>query len=219
MRRIFIGDIHGCFDELQELLAKLDVREADRVYFVGDMVNRGPKSFEVLELLYNNKNYFAVKWNHEVGLLLHLDWLAPKYENDEYIKLRAQLKAYPDLLEYIRELPLYIDNDDFLLVHAGIKPGIHLQDQWEQTLTEIYYYEDLPWYLYYPQENKKIIYGHWAENWLKVRSNSIGLDSWCVIWGKLSAYILETEEVVQVTAKRQYLIPKRTWYEAERAKK
>ena len=219
MRNIFIWDVHWCFDELEELLSNVCLQSNDRVYFVWDMVNRGPKSFEVLRLLYENDNFFAVKWNHEVGLLLHVDWLAPKYENEAYIKLRAQLKASPDILEHVRSLPLYIDTDDFLLVHAGVKPDIALQDQWEKTLTEIYYYEDLPWYLYYPQKNKKIIYGHWAENWLQIRKNTIWLDSWCCIWWKLSAFVLETWDIYQVDAKDTYLIPNRTWYEAERAKK
>lgn len=219
MRNIFIWDIHGCFDELQELLGLLDIHEDDKVYFVGDMVNRWPKSYEVLKLLYQNENFFAVKWNHEVGLLLHIDWLAPEYENNEYIKLRAKLKANPDILEHVRSLPLYIDTDDFLLVHAGVKPDIALQDQWEKTLTEIYYYENLPWYMYYPVESKRIIYGHWAENWLQIRDNTIWLDSWCAIWWKLSAYVLETGDIFQVSAHKKYFIPNKVWYEAERAKK
>jgi len=98
-------------------------------------------------------------------------------------------------------------------------PGIGIKKQSEETLTEIYYYEDLPWYLYYDENNKPIIYGHWAENGLQIRSNTIWLDSWCATGWKLSAYILETWEIFQIQAHRQYLIPKKVWYEAERAKK
>jgi hypothetical protein len=218
MRHIFIWDIHWCFDELQDLVSKLGVQKNDRVFFVWDMVNRWPKSFEVLEFLYNNENYFAVKWNHEVGLLLHIDGLAPKYENEQYIKLRRHLIENPDLLHYIRNLPPYIEDKDFLLVHAGVLTWFEIQGQLEKTLTEIYYHEDLPWYMYYPESSKKIIYGHWAENGLQIRLNTVWLDSGCAIWGKLSAYILETGDILQVQANRKYLTPKKTWYEAERAK-
>ena len=220
MRKIFIWDIHGCFDEFQELLWLLDIQSSDKIYIAWDMVNRGPKSFEVLEYLYNNQDQFhAIKWNHEVGLIAHLDWLAPKYENEQYILLRKQLRDNINVWNYVRDLPLYIDEEDFLLVHAWVLPWIDIKNQGEKTLTEIYYYQDLPWYMYYPVHDKTIIYGHWAENGLQIRSNTIWLDSGCCIWNKLSAYIFGSWEILQVPAKRQYLTPKLVWHEAERAKK
>lgn len=54
-RTIIIGDVHGCFDELQELLKKVNwEREKDRLVFVGDLVNKGPKSLEVISSIFHS---------------------------------------------------------------------------------------------------------------------------------------------------------------------
>jgi serine/threonine protein phosphatase 1 len=49
-RTIVVGDIHGCYDELMELVEKVDLGKDDRVVSVGDLITKGPKSREVLEL-------------------------------------------------------------------------------------------------------------------------------------------------------------------------
>jgi len=58
-----VGDIHGCYDTLVALLAKLP--DDAKVCFVGDLIDRGPKSMQVVELVKNNPNYYCVKGNHE----------------------------------------------------------------------------------------------------------------------------------------------------------
>lgn len=63
--------------------------------------------------------------------------------------------------------------------------------------------EHTPWYEIYIG-TKKVVYGHWGAQRLMVRENTIGIDSGCVYGGELSAYILETSEIVQVPAKQTY---------------
>jgi hypothetical protein len=64
-------------------------------------------------------------------------------------------------------------------------------------------YNDKPWHDFYDWE-KIIIYGHWAEQWLRFTRNTRWLDSGCVWWWHLTGYCLETSEIWQVRAKKMY---------------
>jgi serine/threonine protein phosphatase 1 len=70
-RRIVVGDIHGCYDELMELLEKVGIGDDDRIFSVGDLITKGPKSKEVLELFMTDARFATVIGNHD---------LAPKVE-------------------------------------------------------------------------------------------------------------------------------------------
>ena len=85
-RTIVVGDIHGCYDELMELMEKVELQDHDRVVAVGDLITKGPKSREVLELFINDKRFSTVIGNHDLMLrrrwngvhqrqaLQHSDW-------------------------------------------------------------------------------------------------------------------------------------------------
>ncbi len=64
-RKIIIGDIHGCFYELQCLLDKIGPNKDDEIISVGDFVDRGPSSLEVVKFFRQNQNTVAIKGNHE----------------------------------------------------------------------------------------------------------------------------------------------------------
>jgi serine/threonine protein phosphatase 1 len=205
MRNIFIWDIHGCYDEFLKLIVKLKITDSDKIYLVGDMINKWPKSIEVLEFLYaNQRNFFAIKWNHETWFLEYMDWESPGYENPGSITLKNHCEKNLHLLDFLRNLPCYREEENFLVVHAWIIPWISIENQDLKVMTEMYFYKELPWYFSYPQDWKLLIYGHWSGNGLSIRENTIGLDSGCVKWGKLSAYILEDETIIQVQAERVF---------------
>src|SRR5690349_10518011 len=89
-RTIVVGDIHGCYDELMALLEKLDFNESDRVVCVGDLITKGPKSREVLELFMTDARFSTVIGNHD--LALRRRWLG------EEIDLKpAQREAHKEL--------------------------------------------------------------------------------------------------------------------------
>jgi bis(5'-nucleosyl)-tetraphosphatase (symmetrical) len=119
-----IGDVHGCFQALQRLLRKVayDPRQ-DRLWFVGDLVNRGPHSLEVLRwAVERDDRIVAVLGNHDLHLLARAAGVAEVKKRDS---LEAVLAApdRDDLLAWLRGRPLVHREGELLLVHAGLFPS------------------------------------------------------------------------------------------------
>jgi serine/threonine protein phosphatase 1 len=164
-RRIIIGDVHGHFDTLMQLLEAIAPGQNDQVYFLGDLIDRGPKSAEVVEFIIDN-NYPCVLGNHEEILLCTIGYGKINSHNLEFW-LRAggntTLTSYNNEipyhhLEWMRELPVYRDLGDIFLVHAGVHPHIPLEQQSSEQLCWIrgeFHYSKKP---YFP--DKLIIVGH-----------------------------------------------------------
>ena len=118
-----IGDVQGCYDQLLELITKIDAIDAQsRLFFVGDLVNRGPKSLETLRLIKNlGTRANTVLGNHDLHLLAIAHGIRPTHRNDT---LQAIIEA-PDreeLFTWLRHRPMALSlmHDTHLLVHAGI---------------------------------------------------------------------------------------------------
>ncbi len=119
-----IGDLQGCFDSLQQLLGKIGFRESeDRLWFVGDMVNRGPQSLEILRFVKSlGDRAVCVLGNHDLHLLMVAGGHSKPNRKDT---LGAILDA-PDrdeLLTWLRGLPLMHEEDGYAMVHAGLLPS------------------------------------------------------------------------------------------------
>tara|TARA_Y200000002_G_scaffold189472_1_gene156351 strand:+ start:3059 stop:3874 length:816 start_codon:yes stop_codon:yes gene_type:complete len=128
MARFVIGDIHGCFIELERLLEKMNFSDTDQLVFLGDYVARGPDSLSVLRLIKDLKNATCILGNHDLHLL-YAYYIA--YLNNESVgdfKLQPSFMDIfnaPDadnLLEWLRHRPLYHDIENHTFVHAGIFP-------------------------------------------------------------------------------------------------
>ena len=119
-----IGDLQGCFDPLQELLGEIGFREsADHLWFVGDLVNRGPQSLEILRFVKSlGDRAIGVLGNHDLHLLMVAEGRVKPHRKDT---LGAILDA-PDrdeLLTWLRRLPLMHVEDEYAMVHAGLLPS------------------------------------------------------------------------------------------------
>lgn len=228
MRTIFIWDIHWCFDEFLLLLKKLNYSEKDNLYLVWDLLNKGPKAKELIDWLINNPNVKSVLWNNEVNFLRfayqekalenaftdknkeNVDFLIKKWLFDKtYNKYNPLFEKYLNVfydyhLEYLLSLPLWIETQQWILLHWWLVPNKKLEDHKIDEITRIRDYDWKPWYEFYNWE-KIIIYGHWAVDWLRIRQKTKWLDSWCVYWKRLTAYIFETNEIIQVSSLRPYL--------------
>ncbi|VAW79155.1 Bis(5'-nucleosyl)-tetraphosphatase, symmetrical [hydrothermal vent metagenome] len=118
-----IGDIQGCYDELRGLLDQIDFdTHRDTLWFVGDLVNRGPKSLETLRFLHH-LNVVTVLGNHDLHLLAsaHL----PKYrKHKDTLQQIMHAEDGPELLDWLRHQPLlhHDRHSDYTLIHAGLPP-------------------------------------------------------------------------------------------------
>jgi serine/threonine protein phosphatase 1 len=136
-RQIVIGDVHGHFDGMRQLVDFCELKSQDRLYFLGDIIDRGPKSAQVVEWIREN-NHPCLMGNHEIMLLHSFNDGDP----DE-VALRhwlpsggnTTLESYGDAgiphsdIEWFGGLPSYLDLGDFFLVHAGVDPFQSIEKQ------------------------------------------------------------------------------------------
>lgn len=124
MARWAIGDVQGCFDELVLLLERIRFdRTRDQLWFVGDLVNRGPKSLEVLRFVRElGSAVRIVLGNHDLHLVCRAEGLWKRREDDT---LDAVLDAPDgaDLVSWLRHQPLMHLEDGYAMLHAGLLPG------------------------------------------------------------------------------------------------
>ncbi len=212
-RTIIVGDIHGCFKEFLDLLEATNYNdETDRLILGGDLINKGPYSREMLEWLEQHPKVEKILGNHELKFLESARDPKSASKKMQFLleELRDDLEKWSD---YISNWPLYIEADDFLVVHGGVIPDRHPRETLPVIVTNLRYWggkaDDLnnannpPWYELYKKE-KLIVYGHWAMKGLNVRPNTIGLDTGGVYGRKLSAVILPERKIVSVDANQDY---------------
>ncbi len=118
-----IGDIQGCYDSLQALLKRIAFeRERDRLLLVGDLVNRGPKSLQVLRWAREMDDCVTcVLGNHDIHLLMRVAG-SGKVRDDDTV---GEVLSAPDcdqLIDWLRYRPLVHRQDSYVLVHAGLHP-------------------------------------------------------------------------------------------------
>jgi bis(5'-nucleosyl)-tetraphosphatase (symmetrical) len=125
MARWAIGDVQGCADELVELIERIDFRpDRDQLWFVGDLVNRGPASLRVLRLVRSlADNAICVLGNHDLHLLAVALIDARMRKNDTLTEILKAADREP-LLEWLLQLPLahFEPEHGDLMVHAGVVP-------------------------------------------------------------------------------------------------
>ena len=128
MAHYAIGDVQGCYNQLMKLLSKIAFNfGSDTLWLTGDLVNRGPKSLEVLRFAKEHAHCVqTVLGNHDLHLLAVAKGHAKAKKNDT---LNAILKAADKdvLLDWLREQPLMVTDAKHAMVHAGLLPQWSLQ--------------------------------------------------------------------------------------------
>ncbi|SDK10738.1 serine/threonine protein phosphatase 1 [Nonomuraea maritima] len=113
-RTVIIGDIHGCFDVLPELLEKVGLRPDDLLVSVGDLVGRGPAPGEVVTFFRERPNAVVVMGSHEREHVRGIFSYA-----QEITRLRLG-ESYAETVEWMRTLPYYFENEHVRVVHAAM---------------------------------------------------------------------------------------------------
>lgn len=165
-RRIIIGDIHGHYEGLMTLLEAIAPTSEDQVYFLGDLIDRGPKSSQVVNFV-KDSSYQCLLGNHEQMLLnvftnrhvpssIVQGWL---YSGGQATVASYQEATIPhEHLEWLKTLPTYLDLGDIFLVHAGVDPSIPIA---EQTVEQLCWVRDKFHSMEKPYlPDKLIIVGH-----------------------------------------------------------
>lgn len=166
-RRIFIGDVHGHYRGLMALLERVAPTREDQLYFVGDLIDRGPQSAQVVDYV-RREGHPCVLGNHEQLILQALPQKrvnGSAFHNWLYSGGQSTLASYDndmDLLgehlEWLRTLPLYRDLGDIWLVHAGVDPTLAVSEQGEEEccwIRDSFHSNPHPYFV-----DKLIITGH-----------------------------------------------------------
>lgn len=233
-RRIFVGDVQGCREELERLLELLRFDPAtDELHPVGDFVNRGPDSAGVLRLA-RGLDAGGVLGNHDLHLLRTARGTRGPAARDT---LDGVLGAddREELLAWLAARPFVRRWEDVVLVHAGLHPAWHdveaplagldpyERDPASDFATRVRYCTAsgerpaadwpppappfVPWFEHWQArsgETRTVVFGHWSRLGLVDLPRVRGLDTGCV-WGKeLTAWIPEEGRFAQVPAARAY---------------
>lgn len=120
-----LGDIQGCYDELRRLLDQLEFQPGkDQLWFVGDLVNRGPKSLEVLRFVKDlGDSAITVLGNHDLHLLA-MSCGNKREKDSESLQPILDAPDHQELLHWLRHRPLLHRDKrlDFTMIHAGLPP-------------------------------------------------------------------------------------------------
>lgn len=183
-RLIGISDIHGEYEKLCSVLNKAAPQKEDTIIFMGDYIDRGAKSKEVVDKIIDMQNICNCVYligSHEYALL--------HAKNDEYyhylfwnyggVQTVESYGSFENILkthgDFFNNLKFYHLTDNYLFIHAGIKPGISLENQREQDMV----YIRKEFYNHKHSLPQKIIFGHTEFDKPVVQNDKICIDTGC----------------------------------------
>ena len=221
MQTLLVGDIHGCYDEFQDLLAIAGLAEDDTIIALGDIVDRGPDFPGVL-------NFFRCACGSQDQKVRTARSLMGNHERKHIRSARHEIKpalsqvlaraqfgdSYPAALAFMESLPLLIDLPEATLVHGSIEPGVLLEEQRATVLCgttsgEMYLraHYDRPWQELYDRE-KPLVVGH--RDHLRngqpmiFRDLIYCLDTSCVHGKTLTGLLVPSFRIVAVPSRANY---------------
>jgi predicted phosphodiesterase len=219
-RTLVIGDIHGCYEELQDLLERAGLSDDDAVIALGDIVDRGPDSAKTLEFFLNRPEASSLMGNHERK---HYRCLRGELEpalGQRITRLQLGEAAYARGCRFFESLPTYIELPEAILVHGMVEPGLPLPEQKDTVLLATMSGEDYmkrtcsrPWYELYDGDKPLICahhdYSGTGQPFVVDKVHCI--DTNCCRGGSLTGIVLPEFRLVSVRSRGSY------WSRAQRA--
>jgi predicted phosphodiesterase len=214
-RVIAVGDVHGCHEELRELVGLLALTPDDLVVFLGDLVNRGPDSHAVIEQA-RGLRARALLGNHELRLLnaRRTGDESPLKDDDK----RTMKQLTPSDWSYLEDMVLFhhLPELDTVFVHGGFLPGQAWQTQPAAVVTRIQVIDkdgrprkraeapNAPFWADLWKGPPFVVYGHTPRPEIYEKPSSLCIDTGCLYGGHLTAYVLPEKKLVQVKARATY---------------
>mmetsp|Transcript_15661 Transcript_15661/g.29689 ORF Transcript_15661/g.29689 Transcript_15661/m.29689 type:complete len:407 (+) Transcript_15661:204-1424(+) len=228
-RILVIGDVHGCLEELTGLVSKAtrehnEGKQFAAIVLVGDLCNKGPSSAQVIQHVRNQPSWFSVRGNHDdraLAAALGDEECCSKPKYQWVNSLSDDDVTWMSNLPYTITIPKTMLNNyvssasekndqDIVIVHAGLIPAITLEKQEVKTMitvrnTTVDDNGTVPkaWATLW-RGPELVIFGHDAQRGLQREDYAIGLDSGCVYGNKLTGMILPEREYVSVDATREH---------------
>ncbi|OQS04757.1 hypothetical protein THRCLA_03023 [Thraustotheca clavata] len=227
-RVVIIGDVHGCFDELELLLQACNYSPAnDLLVFVGDLVNKGPKSPQVVHFV-RTSGALCVRGNHD-DAALHAYYARRTSTSEKEPTAFAERYDYveqltPEDISFLEQLPFTITFPELnaLVVHAGVVPNVPLEEQDPKNLYKMRFLEKNSDGGFIASEVKSehgalwapqyvgspfIYFGHDAKAGLQKCEHALGLDTGCCYGRELTAVILPENKLVSTPALKMHCVP------------
>ena len=218
IRTFVVGDVHGCLEELEDLLRESGWQVGDQLVFVGDLVAKGPDSLGVVRLA-RELDAQAVRGNHDHHCLR---WWEARQRGTEPPELGDTHREVVDQLEepdwvWLAARPLWLElpGHDALVVHAGLLPHVPLEAQDPYDLMNIRsiledgsgsrrYEDGVPWATRWPGP-RLAVFGHDAVRGLQRHPYAFGIDTGCVYGGWLTGLWLPERDLVSVPARADWV--------------
>lgn len=195
-----IGDVHGCLEELDALIAQLPLTSESTLVFLGDYIDRGPQSRAVIDRLIElqqKHHVMALRGNHEAMLLEFLEGTDPgrcarfilnggSSTLADYADANGRYSIPESHLAFFRGLPISYESEGHYFVHAGV-PDIHLRELDPNEHADLMMWTRRRFHRSTFRWEKMIVHGHSPVETIEVAPNRINLDTGCVYRNCLSA--------------------------------
>ncbi len=204
-RLIAIGDIHGRFGKLTGLINQIEPKVDDQLIFLGDYIDRGPDSYEVVEYVIELRRKFPktimLRGNHEDFVISffmgnHTDrnlWLKLNGGEQTVVSYRKNGNYLKIHREFYESLPVSWETDEYFFCHAGVRPGVPLNKQRVSDLCGI----REPFLSADVKFGKIIVHGHSIVKEPDIRHNRINIDTGAGEFGPLTALELYSKRIWQ----------------------
>jgi serine/threonine protein phosphatase 1 len=213
MNRTFaIGDIHGCLDQLEDLVERLDPGRDDTLVFLGDYIDRGQRIVETVDFLIDLSSQVRcvfLRGNHEDMFLEFLEFgrnQAMFFANGGMKTVKSYLGDTPFAShtqvahalsarhrDFYAELRWCYEDMRYIYVHAGVRPGVPM---FRQERNDLVWIRDE--FIFSPTGlDKKVVFGHTPFGRPFVKNDKIGVDTGAIYGGVLTALQLPEEVFIQ----------------------